>query len=322
MPIISIIVPIYNVEKYLKKCIDSILNHSFSDFELILVDDGSPDNCGEICDEYAKKDNRIKVIHKKNGGLSDARNAGIEIAEGKYLAFIDSDDYIEDDMFEVLYKNIVEYNADMSVCGYYTCYKNTNIRNTEDNELKVMNVEDAIGHVHKISPGAWNKLYKKEVFNNIRYPIGRLNEDVFILMDLLNNCSTIVFDPQPKYYYIQRQNSITKMKFDDRKWDCVRAWELNLEYTIKNYPSKREIIEYKYIGSNIYILDTLIMMNNYKSLEDYKRIKKFIRKNILMIIKNPYVIPKRKLALIAYMVSQETYKKMVYKLQQNRGLID
>ena len=127
--LISIIVPIYNVEKYLKKCIDSIINQTYKNLEIILVDDGSPDNCGKICDEYAKKDNRIKVIHKENGGVSSARNVGVENATGEYIGFVDSDDYIEKDMYEVLINNLKKENADISIISNYEVYKNKIIEN-------------------------------------------------------------------------------------------------------------------------------------------------------------------------------------------------
>ena len=120
---ISIIVPVYKVEKYLKKCVDSILAQTFTDFELILVDDGSPDDSGKICEEYAEKDARVRVLHKENGGLSSARNAGIEVAKGKYLGFIDSDDYIAEDMYELLYNTIIKEDADLSICGIYDVYE-------------------------------------------------------------------------------------------------------------------------------------------------------------------------------------------------------
>jgi glycosyltransferase involved in cell wall biosynthesis len=131
---ISIIVPVYDVEKYLKKCVDSILNQTFKDFELILVDDGSPDNSGAICDQYAEKDSRVRVIHKENGGLSDARNAGIEVARGKYLGFVDSDDFVNEDMYKQLYTSIIENNADLSICGIFDLYEGkTPIKKTEKN---------------------------------------------------------------------------------------------------------------------------------------------------------------------------------------------
>ncbi|EGP5489252.1 glycosyltransferase, partial [Enterococcus faecium] len=140
---ISIIVPVYKVEPYLRKCVDSILAQTFTDFEVILVDDGSPDNSGKICDEYASKDSRVRVIHKKNGGLSSARNAGIDVARGKYLGFVDSDDYIEKDMYELLYDNIVKEQADLSICGIYDIYAGKKVKILPE-EYKVLDKVSAM----------------------------------------------------------------------------------------------------------------------------------------------------------------------------------
>ena len=153
-PLLSIIVPVYNVEKYIERCIKSILNQSFTNFELILVDDGSPDNCGKICDEYKKKDSRIKVIHKKNGGLSDARNAGIERAKGEYIAFVDSDDFINKYMYEILYKNAKKWDADISICNFKMVCENDRI----DEDISVI-CEDAKVYGRN---EALNKLYSNE----------------------------------------------------------------------------------------------------------------------------------------------------------------
>lgn len=322
MALISIVVPIYKVEKYLNRCIDSILNQTINNFELILVNDGSTDGCGKICDEYSRKDNRIKVIHKENGGLSDARNTGIKAAKGKYIGFIDSDDYIEADMYEILYNDIQSNNADISVCGYYTDYLNANIRNYINNEKFILNKEEALGMIDKISPGAWNKLYKREIFEDIEYPVGKLNEDVFIIINILEKCNKIVFDTRPKYHYIQRASSITKATFDERKWHCVDAWKKNLEIIKEKYPNQQEVFEYKHIGSYLHLLDTLILMPNYKQSKDYKQVDSFIRNNISSILKNKYIITKRKIALLAYIINNDIYKQIVLKLQKNRGLIN
>ncbi|EME3187758.1 glycosyltransferase, partial [Enterococcus faecalis] len=166
MPKISIIVPVYNVEKYLEKCVRSILAQTFTDFELILVDDGSPDSSGAMCDQFAEQDQRVKVIHKENGGLSDARNAGIEIATGEYLGFVDSDDYIADDMYELLYTNIVKEDADLSICGIYDVYEGKEpivkslIQGTFSREEALLLILQ--GNI--ISVHAVNKLYKRKLF--------------------------------------------------------------------------------------------------------------------------------------------------------------
>ncbi|EGO6689884.1 glycosyltransferase, partial [Enterococcus faecalis] len=164
MPKISIIVPVYNVEKYLEKCVRSILAQTFTDFELILVDDGSPDSSGAMCDQFAEQDQRVKVIHKENGGLSDARNAGIEIATGEYLGFVDSDDYIADDMYELLYTNIVKEDADLSICGIYDVYEGKEPVEKQQQYIVLDKVAamKMILEAKVVSVHAVNKLYKKE----------------------------------------------------------------------------------------------------------------------------------------------------------------
>ena len=179
---ISIIVPFYNVEKYAPKCIESIINQTYTNLEIILVDDGSPDTCGKICDDYALKDGRIKVIHKKNAGLSDARNVGIKEATGKYIGFVDGDDYIEKDMYKYLYNLIKENNADISICGVEEVYEDGSIQDEKAKEsIEILSKEDAIKELlldKKVRSHAWDKLYKRELFENIEYPYGRKMEDI------------------------------------------------------------------------------------------------------------------------------------------------
>jgi glycosyltransferase involved in cell wall biosynthesis len=229
-PAVSVIVPVYKVEQYLDKCVQSILDQTFRDFELLLVDDGSPDKCGEMCETWAKKDGRIRVIHKPNGGLSDARNAGIGQASGDYLLFVDSDDWIEKDMLATLYGLIREADADMACCNFRSV-----------NEDGSQHWDDAV-----ITPGvwteedfwkqffssnaqtycnvAWNKLYKKELFDTVRYPVGRINEDVYILYDLVSQCKKIAATDQIGYYYLFRAGSIMNRSGSLRKLTNPEAY--------------------------------------------------------------------------------------------------
>lgn len=229
-PAVSVIVPVYKVEQYLDKCVQSILDQTFRDFELLLVDDGSPDKCGEMCEAWAKKDSRIRVIHKPNGGLSDARNAGIGQANGDYLLFVDSDDWIEKDMLATLYGLIREADADMACCNFRSV-----------NEDGSQHWDDAV-----ITPGvwteedfwkqffssnaqtycnvAWNKLYKKELFDTVRYPVGRINEDVYILYDLVSQCKKIAATDQIGYYYLFRAGSIMNRSGSLRKLTNPEAY--------------------------------------------------------------------------------------------------
>ena len=233
-PLLSIIVPVYNVERYLPKCMDSILAQTFTDFELILVDDGSPDNCPALCDAAAAKDARIRVIHQKNGGLSAARNAGLDAARGAWIGFVDSDDYIAPEMYEAMYHAVQSTGADLALCDYaevdeagapcQSMHIRLEKKNFTGREL-LKNATDSM-----IQP-AWNKLYRRDVFVQLRYPEGKLNEDLFLIPEICLNTQKAVVVPKALYYYVQRGGSImsgnkTLRHFDaaeaaQRYWDCL-----------------------------------------------------------------------------------------------------
>lgn len=213
--LISIIVPVYNMEKYIDKCINSIINQTYKNIEIIIVDDGSTDKSNKMIDKYKKIDKRIKVYHKKNGGLSDARNYGLEKATGEYIGFVDSDDYIENNMYEILYNNLIKYKADISVVNYNLVYEKDfnykkNFKEISD-KLLILNKMETIKLLlddNKFGNYAWNKLYKRELFNNIKYPVGRNMEDLGTTYKIIEKCNRIVYDPIPLYNYLQRNNSI------------------------------------------------------------------------------------------------------------------
>lgn len=213
--LISIIVPIYNVEKYLERCINSIINQTYKNIEIILVNDGSTDNSGNICNELGKKDNRIKIIHKQNGGLSDARNAGLKIAKGDYIGFVDSDDYIKEDMFETLYNLNKKYNSEISIVSYYEYYNEKLIAVRDSKELEIFNKIDAIKELlidTKIQSYAWNKLFKKELFENLEFPTNKNFEDIATTLLLFEKAEKVVLLEDPKYCYLRRDNSIIGKK--------------------------------------------------------------------------------------------------------------
>ncbi len=231
-PIISIIVPVYKVENYLQKCIDSILAQTFRDFELILVDDGSPDRCPELCDAAAEKDGRIRVIHQKNGGLSAARNAGLDIARGGWIGFVDSDDTIEPEMYETLYRLVQEHGANLAVCGMLLVDEQdkTLTEPIKAPQLMVLTREQAIGRIASTPfHVANNKLYDREIFAQLRYPVGRLNEDSFTAPAVLEQVTTAVYTQQQLYHYCQRTGSIMHQQKKLRNYDAVEAayacWE-------------------------------------------------------------------------------------------------
>lgn len=213
--LISIIVPVYNVEKYLERCINSIINQTYKNLDIILVNDGSTDNSGKICDEFNFKDNRIQVIHKTNGGLSDARNAGLEIAKGEYIGFVDSDDYIALDMFETLYNLTQKYSAEISILSFYEMYNGKLISVRDSKKLEQMDKIEAIKELlidTKIQSYAWNKLFKKSLFENLKFPTDKNFEDIATTLLLFEKANKIVLLEEPKYYYLRRDDSIVGVR--------------------------------------------------------------------------------------------------------------
>lgn len=208
-PLVSVIIPIYKVEPYIHECVESVINQTYKNLEIILVDDGSPDNCPKICDEYALKDSRIKVIHKENGGLSDARNAGMKIATADYWSFVDSDDVCHPQMIEVLMKPILE-NSDIKLsCGYYDIFYDDSypqISNSISDDFQVFDTVDYF--IKKWTPSACMKIYHKELFDNISYPVGRYHEDTFTTYKLQYKAKKIACTDAKLYYYRKRSDSI------------------------------------------------------------------------------------------------------------------
>ena len=239
MPKISIIIPVYNVEKYLKKCIDSVLAQTFTDFECILVDDGSWDNSPAICDEYAGKDKRVKVIHKENGGVSSARNAGLDVAQGEWIGFVDSDDWIEHDMLEKMYMKAFSENYDMVWCDYYNYNQNSN-EHIETN-IVGLNKYDIIKKLlsEQLHGSMWNKITKKNLFknNNIIFPPGNMIEDLIVTIKNVYYANKIGHVNDALYHYIFNPYSLTQ----DIKKAKIRAEEY-----YKNLNSLLEFLNEKF----------------------------------------------------------------------------
>lgn len=327
MPIISIVVPVYKVEQYLNKCIDSILAQTFADFELILVDDGSPDKCGEICDDYAKHDSRVVVIHKQNGGLSDARNAGIDIARGAYIGFVDSDDYIAPDMYETLYRDIQNEQADMSVCGVYKVRGEKIIPFFCSNDYFVVDGKKAFEVVMQMkiaSITVWNKLYRINLFDDLRYPVGRLSEDVFIIADLLFKANKVVFHIVPQYYYRIQPNSISNSGFSPRlERDRADAY-IHIQELVKIYcPEAQAVLDYRLWLSDRYFISMLStqpqsVRNEYRS--SIRGIKVKFARNLRKIFVNPYNSLKEKIMYVIIAVSPAMFMfiRKIYDRKQNK----
>ncbi|WP_407856662.1 glycosyltransferase family 2 protein [Enterococcus hailinensis] len=307
---ISIIVPVYNVENYLEKCINSLISQTIKDIEIILVDDGSTDKSGEICDKFAKIDSRIKVLHKKNGGLSDARNFGIDYAKGKYLGFIDSDDYVDRDMYEFLYSNIKNSGSDMSTCGIYNVHKGKDIQKLE-HYSRVVNSKEAIDLVldgNILVANAVNKLYKKDLFKEIRYPKGKVGEDAAVIFDILDSCNQVHIDTTQKYYYYHREGSITSKKFTKSDIDFIEIWEINESWINNKYPDLYNKAHTRLCWANFVVLDKLVFSKNKEFQKEKRNIRSFLTNNFLFIMKNKRLTKQRKLSMILLMCGLSFYK--------------
>lgn len=259
-PLISVVVPVYKVEKYLKKCVESILAQSYTNLEIILVDDGSPDNCGKLCDEISKKDSRIRVIHKQNGGLSSARNAGIDIAQGEYIGFVDSDDTIEPYMYEKLYGAIYNDKTKLAVCAVNYVYENGEVlRKKSVGRDMTFDFYHAMieMNTHRIfDMGAWSKLYHRELFENLRFPVGKLSEDYYIMFRIFDRAQKISYVDTACYNYLQRKNSITRsVKINH---DHEYAAKEQMEYLDEKHPELKTVGHVAYASSALTVYDFYI----------------------------------------------------------------
>lgn len=252
MPNISVIVPVYKVEAYLHRCVSSILSQTYRDFELILVDDGSPDRCGEMCEEIAKTDSRVHVLHQQNGGLSAARNTGIDWAfansDSQWLAFVDSDDWVDKTYLEQLYRAVTEHSCLVSVCGLYRTAEES--QDTPAYESRLMSADayycspDIHGGVTAV---AWNKLYHKSLFEGIRYPVGKLHEDEFTTYRLIYKAGQAAVIPGELYAYFQNDTGIMRSKWSPKRMHALEAVEQQLAFA-ECYPNfqKKAVRQYIY----------------------------------------------------------------------------
>lgn len=270
-PLISVIVPIYNVEKYLDRCVESIANQTYKHLEIILVDDGSPDNCSQMCDEWAEKDNRIKVVHKENGGLSDARNAGLKIATGEIVSFIDSDDWIELDMFEKMLNRMQEDNSDVVSCGVKWVEEDGTLIRDVTSEDEILDTTAAMKELLndiKLKQHVWNKIYKYDLIKDVPFEKGKYHEDVFWSYQIVGRAKRISVITDSFYNYVQRSNSIMGEGFSAKRLDALDANYLRCEYMKKNFPELYDNALYVYIGSCYYQLQCAVNSSQPKEVID------------------------------------------------------
>ena len=250
---VSVIIPAYNVEQYVERCVYSVTKQTYRNLEIILVDDGSTDCTGIICDKLAKEDNRISVIHKTNGGLSDARNAGIDVSRGEYISFVDSDDYIASDMLEHMMNAMCETDISMVVVGFWKQSGDAREYCGPTTE-RVVSSEEALKNIyigHEIYPASWNKLYRRALFNNNRFAVGMINEDSEIITKLLMECNRVALVSKPLYIYMIREGSITQSSFSSKDYNGIKAYRTAVDVCKKRKKSLLPYARY-YETSRIY----------------------------------------------------------------------
>lgn len=283
--VISVIVPIYRVEEYLNQCIESIVNQTYSNLQVILVDDGSPDRCGEMCEDWARRDKRIKVLHKKNGGLSDARNAGLAIATGRFVAFVDSDDWVEPQMYETMLSILVNENADLVACGIVDTYPDKDIVHSyayaaggPEKFLKMI-YQDTTFPV-----SACNKLYKKNLWDDFKFPVGKLCEDAFTTYLLLDHASKIVQIPDGLYHYRIRESSIMTSEFKPARMDEEEAWRRNYQYMQTHHPELAKYAYDFYLQKVNVLIHTIPFQQRMKYSKEYNCLYDILRKNLKHVL--------------------------------------
>ena len=307
---ISVIIPVYNVEKFLDKCIRSVVEQTYKNLEIILVDDGSPDQCGTICDLWAEKDVRIQVIHKANGGLSDARNAGLDIASGAYIGFVDSDDYIHPEMYQRLYEKLKKYDAELAICGYYRVDENSDtiIGNVNMPSEGLIDKKEAIMNI--CCKGSfivvWNKLYKRELFNDLRFTYGKIAEDLFIMYQLFHKCERIFTVSENYYYYVQSSNSIMRREKTVSYLDVVEGYYRMLLFCqSNNYPDLLQIISARMIDQYIRYREKIkIVLPNEK--QRLREIRKMVLHGVTKYGQNVRIAHK------LYLISPSLYRFLLH----------
>lgn len=277
--LVSIIIPIYNIEKNVEKCIDSVINQTYKDLEIILVDDGSTDSSGMICDNYGMADSRIHVVHQANAGLSAARNKGIDLCKGSYIFFLDGDDWIDVTCIQKLLKLSLQYNADITDCNCYECYYYESLPLVSNPKVEVMDkieAQKALLYLTKLRVNAWGKLYKKEIFNDIRFPEGKLFEDQFPSFLAISTANTIIKTNEPLYAYVRRNDSILQTKYTSKNMDAIQQNELLVNYVSLNYPSLKKAAESRLLWESLYIIVHIDSCKKHPN--DYSKCKKYIER--------------------------------------------
>lgn len=310
-PLISVIVPAYNVEKFIGKCIDSILRQSFKDFEVLLIDDGAKDSTPEICDACAKKNSRIKVYHKENGGLSDARNYGIDRMQGKYVTFIDSDDYVDSGYFEYLYGLITqEEDIQIAICGKKSVREDENASPDPETFHEIITGERAVQKMlcgHGSGHSAWGKLYSADLWKTVRYPKGKIYEDYATTYRVMALVDKAAWGNAAMYFYVQHIESIMHQKCSRRSLSLVDIADEETEFIVKKWPALKQEALARKVTSELKCLQNILNAKN-EEFDDYKqKIVEDVRRHKGELLASKKVALKTKIKIIALLLGERTF---------------
>lgn len=306
---ISVVLPVYNVENYLVKSINSVLNQTYANIEIILVDDGSFDNSPAICDKFAMEDKRIVVIHKENGGLSDARNAGTKIATGKYITYIDSDDTVQLDYVEYLYSLIQKYSCDMSLCTHTVVYENGKKCPYGDGTEEVLNAQECLSRMlyhETIDTSAWAKMYRTDIAKGILYPKGKLFEDIGTTYRFFIKSKKIACGYKSKYFYMLRKNSIVSSKFNPHKLDLLEMTDGMAREVTRLYPELESATLRRRVYARFSTLNQMLDVIGYN--KERKEIINFILRHKKEILSDKRAPKRDKVAICLLQIGYPVYR--------------
>ena len=316
--LVSIIIPVYNVETYLVRCIESVRNQTYSNIEVLLIDDGSTDSSLTICEEYAKKDDRIMVYHKENGGLSSARNYGIDKANGKWLFFLDSDDWISLNAISDLLTSAIEFNCQISIGCFLFCYSPKDfIEQATSKNIEVYTSQEALYEMTsglKFEFHACNKLFEKNLFDGIRFPINKLYEDMFTIYKVVDNAQDVVYNSKAKYAYFQRSESIANSSFNIKQMDWYYALKEYQSFCKKNYPELKEVLNNYSIFTCISLINKLMNSDLKKYYQEYSLLRNEIKNDYIQYlfsnIPGLSVNLKYKVGITLFLISRSLYYRL------------
>ncbi len=311
---ISVIVPCYNVQEYIEKCLQSLADQTYKNLEVIVVNDGSTDTTRDIIGKFCEGRENFIVVDKQNGGLSSARNEGFKYATGELIGFVDSDDFVDVDMYEHLYNNMIKEGADLSICGKYRYENDIAAPMQKEGIYLSMTGEQALKTLLMGNPyqnEAWDKLYKRELFDDLRFPVGKQYEDSAIMYKIMFACNKVVYDSTPKYYYLIRGNSITGTNFSPKRMDYFEAGKKCLDFVKENCPTLTEYAAFRYVSIGLFLARDIILSKSHEFDGYLKEIIAEVKNYSKIAGKSGLFTQKQKVQLALLSINTSLYKMAV-----------